>query len=68
MLKIEFDSLIYNSKALKIAVKDFQGLCKVELEEKSGLISCTFSNCKYDEAETAKEFGNYLIELMNCKI
>lgn len=56
---------IYSEKALKQAIKDYLPLALIEMNSNADKVNLTFSNCKYDEEKTIREFENYLIGIEN---
>ncbi len=56
---------IYTQSKIEKAIKDYQSLCEIELEENVKYFSCIFNNCKYSMDLTINEFENYVIDLMN---
>ena len=68
MLALDFDSSIYNARAVKKAISDYQGLADFNLKEKKGRITVQVSNIR-DKALAplfAKEFSNYVLSLVGA--
>lgn len=65
MKRIELNKSIYNTGLVTQAIEAFDNLCKIKIVENGNYIECEFSNCVYDEDTTAKEFENYIIDLLN---
>lgn len=66
MKTVKLNREIYNEKTVISAIDAYKDLCSIELTESEKYFDCCFENCKYDEALTACEFENYLIDLINC--
>ena len=56
---------IYPDWAVARAAADYQALASIEVTTDCEYRICSFKNCRYDEALTAKEFLNYLVNLLN---
>ena len=65
--EILFNKGIYNSLAIQRAVKDYSQICNIQVVETENSIRCIFTNSKYDLQETALEFSNYLLEILNSR-
>jgi len=64
MGEIAFYKEIYSFSVLQQAVANYNGIATVVLTETAIGWECRFTNCKYDVAQTTKEFDNYCINLM----
>lgn len=47
------------------AAEAYKNLVDISIAEYPDFFMVTFTNCIYDEKQTVKEFGNYVIGLMN---
>lgn len=63
MINLKLNKEIYPYESLQHSCKDYSELAKIKIENDSKYWILCFSDCRYDEAETAKEYENYLIEL-----
>lgn len=63
MINLKLNKEIYPLKSLQQACKDYSKLTKIKVENFLQYWILSFSDCQYDEVETAKEYENYLIEL-----
>lgn len=63
MINLKLNKEIYPYESLQHSYKDYAELAKIKIEDDSQYWILSFSDCLYDEAETAKEYENYLIEL-----
>ncbi len=57
---------IYQKKNIHQAIVAYRGISDVNLQDQGNYWILQFTNCKYDEARTIREFENYLIGLENC--
>ncbi len=64
-MKIKLNKEIYSAEHIQQAVSDYSSLAVIRTEDDSGYFVCSFSACRYDEQRTAKEFVNYVTDLMN---
>lgn len=64
-MKIKLNKEIYSAEHIQQAVLDYSSLADIRLTEENGYFVCLFSACRYDEQRTAKEFVNYVTDLMN---
>lgn len=60
-----FPISIYPEKAIVAAVDDYAHICTIRIGKSKTGIECTFTNSVADLHLTAREFSNYLIELIN---
>lgn len=64
-MTVSLSKEIYPEWAIARAAADYAALAAITLEAGEERITCTFSQCKYGEERTSKEFLNYLINLLN---
>lgn len=62
---IKYNKKIYTYEALITGAKAFQKLCKISISDYGEYWKVNFENCIEDEQLTKKEFGNYIIEIIN---
>lgn len=67
MRRVKYDSGIYTYETIRQAIKDYKELAFIVPTRLQNSTVCNFMMTKYDEELTIKEFGNYLIDLMNSK-
>lgn len=61
-----FAASIYPEETVMQAIDDYKEICHIKLIKKDGGFECVFSKSVVDLELTAKEFANYLIELVNA--
>lgn len=68
MLVIDFDSGIYNLKAVKKAISDYSGLAVFSCRPAKGRIQVRVDKIKNKELEPVflKEFSNYVLALVGA--
>lgn len=64
-MTIKLNKEIYTLEHIRQASADYSALAVLDLSEDNVYYLCKFSGCKYDEQLTAKEFVNYVTDLMN---
>lgn len=64
-MTIKLNKEIYTLEHIRQTLADYSDLAVVYLSEDNVYYLCKFSGCKYDEQLTAKEFVNYVTDLMN---
>ena len=64
---IKMSKEIYNYMALLKAKSAFEGVANLCITDETKHWNCHFSKCIYGEKQTALEFENYVIDLMNSK-
>ena len=62
---IRLDLELYPLEVIKVAAEEYSSIANVSFTEEDGFCKCSFSECRYGEALTEKEFCNYLIDLIN---
>ena len=67
MTNLRLNKELFALEQITFALKAYQSIAKIELSDDSNYWQCCFADCKYGEEQTALEFENYLINLMNCK-
>lgn len=67
MTNLRLNKELFALEPITAALSAYQSIAKIELSEDSNYWQCCFTACKYGEEQTALEFENYLIDLMNCK-
>lgn len=67
MTSLRLNKELFALGPLTAALNAYQSIAKIELSDDSNYWRCCFVECKYGEEQTALEFENYLINLMNCK-
>ena len=65
MKKIKLNRSIYSDKAINSALTAYNNLAMFTVNFNREYAAVTFIKCKYDEAQTVKEFENYLIGAEN---
>lgn len=60
---MEFDKELYDRQAIFQAVRDYAALAAIDVYDLGGSWSCVFSNCRYHEELTQREFANYVLEM-----
>lgn len=58
---------IYPRSYIEKGILDYKNVCKIDLNCNENAIECTFYDSVADLDLTAKEFSNYLIELINSR-
>jgi len=61
-----FPVTIYPQDVIQQAVKDYAEICHIELRKTEGGVECVFLKSIADLELTAREFSNYLVELINA--
>lgn len=61
-----FPTTIYPQDVIQQAVKDYAEICRIELNTTDVGVECIFLESVADLELTAREFSNYLIELINA--
>ena len=56
---------IYSNKSLRAAITAYSGYASITIQDHAKTCSLFFTDCRYDEERTIKEFENYLIGLEN---
>ena len=57
---------IYSLSSIEQAIDAYRNLARIEWHrERENFICLDFSDCKFDENRTMKEFENYLISIEN---
>lgn len=64
-MKIKLNKEIYSAQHIRQAVSDYSSLADIRTTEENGYFVCSFLACRYDDQLTAKEFVNYITDLMN---
>lgn len=67
MTNLRLNKELFAWEPIAAALNAYQSIAKIELSDDSNYWRCCFTGCKYGEEQTALEFENYLINLMNCK-
>lgn len=67
MTNLRLNKELFALEPITDALSAYQNIAKIELTDDSNYWQCCFAECKYGEEQTALEFENYLINLMNCK-
>lgn len=61
-----FPATIYPQDIIQQAVKDYAKICRIELRKTEDGVECAFLKSVTDLELTAREFSNYLVELINA--
>lgn len=61
-----FPATIYPQDVIQQAVKDYAEICRIEFCRTESGVECVFLKSIVDLELTAKEFSNYLVELINA--
>jgi len=65
LIKIKFNKALYNLKAIKLAIKEYQNLADFSLGQKGNYIQVELKNIDKDVKRIIKdEFCNYILFLM----
>jgi hypothetical protein len=56
---------IYPLSCIEDSCTAYKKLCSIQIYDKDGHYLLRFSNCRFDENKTLREFENYLIQLVN---
>ncbi len=67
MIKYEFDLDLYPFKIIKIALSNYREYGRIQYSIRENKAIVVFSDCKYGDILTAKEFANYLIDLIGTE-
>ena len=67
MTNLRLNKELFALEPITDALSAYQNIAKIELSDDSNYWQCCFADCKYGDEQTALEFENYLINLMNCK-
>lgn len=65
--EILFYKSIYSPLAIQRAVADYSQICEIEVLETENVIRCIFTNSRFGLQQTALEFSNYLLEILNSR-
>lgn len=65
-LKLSKD--IYPADAVSFCIEQYRSVCCITASDVGNYCVCSFSDCRYDPAETADEFENYLIGCLNTQV
>ena len=65
MKELQLRKEIYSAQSVLDAVATYSGYARISVIEEAKYIQVSFTDCKYDETRTVKEFENYLIGLEN---
>lgn len=66
--EIAFASMIYPKAIIQKAITDYQSICRIQMEQHTDYVLCTFLESITDIDLTICEFSNYLIELLNSEV
>lgn len=61
-----FPATIYPQDVIQQAIKDYAEICHIELLQTDTGVECLFLESVADLELTAREFSNYLVELVNA--
>lgn len=64
-ISIFYHANLYPENVIRAAVQQYAEICSIRVEQQENGISCIFSESIADLELTAKEFSNYLIEMVN---
>ena len=65
MKELQIRKEIYSAQSVLDAVAAYSGYARISVIEEAKYIQVSFTDCKYDEIRTVKEYENYLIGLEN---
>lgn len=65
MKKVKINRDIYSDRAIQFAMSAYKSYAVMTINYKKDYAVITFWKCKYDEAQTIKEFENYMIGAEN---
>lgn len=61
-----FPATIYPQDIIQQAAEDYAEICRIELHRTENGVECAFLKSIADLELTAREFSNYLVELINA--
>lgn len=67
MVQIDLNTEIYSEESVRQAIQAYHDYASISTGSKSGYIVVIFSECRYDEQMSIKEFENYLIGVENSR-
>lgn len=67
MVQIDLNTEIYSEESVKQAIQAYRDYATISTGSKRGHIFVIFSECRYDEQMSIKEFENYLIGVENSR-
>ena len=67
MKKIKISRAIYSDKTIESTAKIYQSYADITINYTKEYAVLIFSECKYNESQTIKEFENYMIGTENSK-
>ncbi len=67
MIRLSLSDELYPFRLVKQATQAFDQIAHIEVNPSEGRTVCSFSQCLYDDDQTAREFENYLIDLMGTQ-
>lgn len=60
----EYDLTLYSARSIRAAIGYYQSICKIDLQMNEKTAKCSFDiDARYAD-QVIKEFGNFLIELL----
>jgi len=62
-----YNNDMYPRSALLLAIDAYSNIADIHIESKRNSHVCTFEKKEVPLRLVVNEFGNYIIELMNCK-
>lgn len=67
MIELLVSSEIYSDESIQRAILAYKDYAKIRVSRKEKYMLLRFSNCKYNERETALAFENYMIGVENSR-
>lgn len=64
---MQYSSMLYSKSCIKQGLIAYKDLCDIEVRYETGQTVCRLSNSRVNLEMTAREFSNYLIEIMNSR-
>lgn len=66
--KLKLSKDIYPADIISCCIEQYRSVCCIDVSDVDNYRVCSFSNCRYDPAETIGEFENYLIGCSNLQV
>lgn len=63
-MKLDLAKEVFSRDSVDAAVKAYGELARIDVEDAGAYWSCVFSECRYGDERTAREFENYVIDHM----
>jgi hypothetical protein len=66
-MNLRLNKEVYNLDDIRTGIKGYENLCSISVADDGKYWTCCFTECRYDALVTAREFENYIINVMNCR-